>query len=100
MIAALIVLLGLLHVADGLVTYVGLSFRGLEEVNPILNFCADHIGLASSITLFKFGELVIVAFLFADRKKMRSPWVTATLGSVVAFYGWVVTNNVTLVLEA
>lgn len=100
MIALLIVLLGLLHVADGIVTYFGLSFFGLEEVNPILNYCADAVGLGYSITLFKLAELGIVTFLFFDRKKMHSPWITATLASVVVFYGWVVTNNVTLVLEA
>jgi hypothetical protein len=96
----LIILLGLLHVADGVVTYLGLSFFGLEEVNPILNFCADRVGLECSITAFKAGELAVVAFLFLDRKKMRSPWITATLTSAVVFYGWVVTNNVALVLDA
>jgi uncharacterized membrane protein len=98
--AVLIVLLGLLHVADGIVTYLGLSFFGLEEVNPILNYCSHLLGLGCSITLFKAGELVVVALLFLDRNKMRSRWITATLGSAVLFYSWVVTNNVTLVLEA
>lgn len=100
MIALLIVLLGLLHIADGIVTYFGLSFFGLVEVNPILNYCADVVGLGCSITLFKLGELVIIAMMFFDRKKMRNPWITATLASVVVFYGWVVTNNVALVLDA
>lgn len=98
--ALLIVLFGLLHVADGVVTYLGLRFFGLEEVNPVLNFSADAIGLGNSITLFKLGELAVVAFLFMDRHKMRSRWITATLASAVVFYGWVVTNNVALVIEA
>jgi uncharacterized membrane protein len=98
--ALLIILLGLLHVADGIVTYFGLSFFGLQEVNPLLNYCADLVGLGCSITVLKLAELAVVVFLFLDRNKMRSRWITATLGSAVLFYGWVVTNNVTLVLEA
>jgi hypothetical protein len=96
----LIILFGLLHVADGVVTYFGLRFFELEEVNPILTYCAEFIGLESSIVLFKLAELGFIAFLFLDRHKMRSPWITATLASAVVFYGWVVTNNVSLVLDA
>lgn len=96
--ALLILLFGLLHIADGVVTYLGLKFFGLEEVNPVLILSAKAIGLGNSITLFKMGELGLVAFLFFDRHKMRSRWITATLASAVVFYGWVVTNNVSLVV--
>jgi uncharacterized membrane protein len=98
--ALLIVLFGLLHVADGVVTYFGLSFSGLEEANPLLNYCADSVGLGCSITLLKLAELGFVAYLFAGRRNMKSPWITATLASAVVFYSWVVTNNVMLVVEA
>lgn len=96
----LIVLFGILHVADGIVTYLGLSFFGLQEVNPLLNFSAEAIGLGNSITLYKLCEISVAAFLFSDRHKMHSRWITATLASAVIFYGWVVTNNVALVFDA
>ncbi len=98
--ALLIVLFGLLHVADGIVTYFGLSFFGLVEVNPLLNYCADSIGLGCSITLLKMAELSFVMFLFTGRHRMKSRWITATLASAVVFYSWVVTNNVMLVFDA
>lgn len=98
--ALLIVLFGLLHIADGIVTYFGLSWFGLVEVNPVLNYCAETLGLGSSITVLKMLELSVVAFLFARRRRMHSPWITATLASAVVFYSWVVTNNVMLVMDA
>ena len=98
--ALLIILFGLLHVADGIVTYFGLSFFDLEEANPVLNYCADSFGLGCSITVLKMMELSFIAFLFASRRKMKSPWITATLASAVVFYSWVVTNNVMLVVDA
>jgi len=100
MYALLIILFGLLQVADGVVTYLGLSFSGLDEVNPVLNFCAELVGLGYSIVLLKMAGLVFIAFLFTDRHKMKSRWITATLTSAVAFYSWVVTNNVILVVDA
>lgn len=98
--AVLIILFGLLHVADGVVTYFGLTSFGLVEVNPVLNYCADSFGLGCSITVLKIAELSFIAFLFAGRRNMKSRWITATLGSAVMFYSWVVTNNVMLVIDA
>jgi hypothetical protein len=92
-------LYGLLHVADGLVTYLGLSSLRAEEANPILNFFAGLIGLGLSITLFKAAELVLIARLFVKRRSLRSRWVTATLLSAVGSYTWVVTNNLVLVFD-
>lgn len=100
MYAILIILFGLLQVADGIVTYLGLSFTSVEEVNPILNLCAELIGLGYSIVLIKAVGLTFIAFLFLDRHKMKSRWIKATLTSAVAFYSWVVTNNVILVFDA
>lgn len=100
MYAILIILFALLQVADGIVTYFGLSFSGLEEANPVLNFSAELVGLGYSIVLIKAAGLAFIAFLFIDRHKARSRWIKATLTSSVAFYSWVVTNNVMLVIEA
>jgi hypothetical protein len=100
MYAILIILFALLQVADGIVTYLGLSFSGLEEVNPVLNFSSELLGLGYSIFLIKAAGLAFITFLFFDRHKMKSGWIKATLTSAVAFYSWVVTNNVLLVIEA
>lgn len=98
MYAILIILFGLLHIADGIVTYLGLSFFGLEEVNPVLTFSSGVMGLGLSIILFKLAELGFLAFLFNGRRRMRNRWVHVTMASAVGFYGVVVTNNVALVV--
>ncbi|QPK64222.1 hypothetical protein IVG45_04425 [Methylomonas sp. LL1] len=96
----LIVLFGLLHVADGVVTYLGLNFTSVDEVNPVLNYFVELLGLGFSITLLKAACLSVLIFMFYDRHKMKSRWITASLMSAVTFYGWVVSNNVLLVVYA
>jgi len=95
--ALLIVLFGLLQVADGIVTFFGLKCANVDEVNPVLNFFAGLLGLGLSITLIKLAGLAFITFLFFDRRKMKSRWITTTLGLAVAFYSWVVSNNMLLV---
>lgn len=94
----LIVLFGLLQVADGVVTYLGLGSAHLDEANPALDFFAKRLGLGGSITLFKLAGLAFITFLFFDRHKMKSRWITATLASAVSFYSWVVSSNTALVV--
>ena len=96
----LIVLFGLLQIADGVITYLGLDQSLVDEMNPLLNACAEAIGLAASIATLKLGGLAFITFLFLDRHKMKSRWITATLGTAVGFYAWVVANNVSLVMAA
>jgi uncharacterized membrane protein len=94
----LILMFGLLHIADGAVTYFGLKFASVIEVNPILNYCAELFGLGCSITVLKFGILAVIGFLYYERHKMNSCLSTFTLVSAVGFYLWVVSNNVFLVV--
>lgn len=96
--AFFIVLFGLLQIADGIVTFFGLKCAEVDEVNPILNFFADLIGLGYSITLLKLAGLAFILFLFFDRHKMKSRWITTTLGLAVSFYSWVVGSNMLLVI--
>lgn len=96
----LIVLFGLLHVADGVITYLGLRFAAVLEVNPLLNYFVRFMGLGCSITVLKLGIVSIIGFLYIERRKMHSCWSTATLASAVSFYLWVVSNNVFLVVGA
>jgi len=94
-----IVLFGLLQIADGIVTFFGLKLAGVDEVNPILNFFAGFLGLGFSITLIKLAGLAFIAFLFFDRHKMKSRWITTSLGLAVTFYSWVVSSNMMLVVS-
>ncbi len=96
--AFFIVLFGLLQVADGAVTFFGLKFAGVDEVNPVLNCIAGLLGLGLSITLIKLAGLAFITFLFFDRHKMKSRWITTTLALAVSFYSWVVSSNVILVV--
>ncbi|AEG01539.1 DUF5658 family protein [Methylomonas methanica] len=96
--ALLIVFFGLLHIADGLVTYLGLSFAAVDEVNPLLNYFAGLWGLGLAITLLKLAILFAIAYIFLGRDTIKSRWGTATLAWADTFYSWVVTNNFVLVM--
>jgi hypothetical protein len=94
----MIVLFGFLHVADGLVTYLGLSFTNVDEANPILNYFAGQVGLGMAITLLKLTIMVVIAFVYFDRQSIKSRWGTAALAWADTFYSCVVTNNLILVM--
>lgn len=96
----LILLYALLHTADGIVTYLGLKFDLVDEVNPLLIFLAGTMGLGLSIFLLKLLFLEFIAVLYFARHRMVSCWGTATLLTADAFYGWVVSNNIVLVVTA
>lgn len=98
--AALIALFGLLQITDGVVTYLGLDSFGLAEANPLLLTVAGFLGLGGAIAAVKLCGLAFITFLFFDRHKMGSRWITASLVSADTFYSWVVANNVSLVLAA
>ena len=94
----MIVLFGLLHVADGVVTYLGLSFAKVDEANPILNYFAGQLGLGVAIALLKLSIIIVITLIFFDRHSIKSRWGTATLAWADTFYSWVVTNNFILVM--
>lgn len=96
--AFFIIVFGLLQIADGVVTFFGLKSADVDEVNPVLNFFAEQVGLGLSITLLKLAGLAFIVFLFFDRRKMKSRWITTALGLAVTFYSWVVSSNVILVV--
>jgi hypothetical protein len=96
--ALMIIMFGILHIADGIVTYLGLSFANVDEANPVLNYFAAELGLGVAITLLKLVIIGIITFIFFDRDTIKSRWGTATLVSADTFYGWVVTNNFLLVI--
>lgn len=98
--ALLLILFGLLHTADGIITYLGLRFTSVDEANPVLVFFADQFGLGYSITVMKLLCLAVIAYLFFGRHKIKSRLSTATLTGAVTFYCWVVSNNVILVTGA
>ena len=94
----LIVLFAVLHVADGFITYLGLSFTEVDEVNPLLNYAAGILGLGRAIVLLKLIILSFIAAIFFDRCTIKGRWATVALMLAVVFYGGVVTNNVLLVV--
>lgn len=96
--ALLILFFGLLHIADGLVTYLGLSFAAVDEVNPVLNYFAGLWGLGLAITLLKLAILFVITYIFIGRHTIKNRLGTATLAWADTFYSWVVTNNFVLVL--
>jgi len=98
--AILIVTFGLLQLADGIITFMGLSCGKVDEVNPLLNCFADLFGLGASITVLKAVGIAFLGLMFLDRHKIENRWLTGTLCGAVAFYGWVVSNNVYLVVSA
>lgn len=97
---SLIVLFALLHTADGIVTYLGLKFDYVDEVNPVLIYFAGFLGLGFAISLLKMICLGIIGLLFYARRNIGNCWSTATLVSADAFYSWVVSNNILLVAAA
>ena len=97
---SLILLFGLLHTADGIVTYFGLKFNYADEVNPVLLFFAGTMGLGLAIFALKLLCVEFIALLYFARRNMGSCWGTATLFSADAFYSWVVSNNILLVVGA
>lgn len=94
----LIVLFAVLHVADGLITYLGLSFTEVDEVNPLLNYAAGILGLGRAIVLLKLIILSFIAAIFFDRCTIKGRWATVALMLAVVFYSGVVASNVMLVV--
>ncbi|MDD4914084.1 MAG: DUF5658 family protein [Methylococcales bacterium] len=94
----MIVLFGLLHIADGIVTYLGLMLSEVVEVNPLVNYFIELLGLGFSIILLKLACLLVIATLYVRRRRMTSIWSTTTLACATSFYFWVVNNNVGLLL--
>jgi hypothetical protein len=94
----LIVLFALLHVADGFITYLGLSFTDVDEVNPLLNYAAGILGLGRAIVLLKLIILSLIAAIFFDRCTIKGRWATVALMLAVVFYSGVVASNVMLVV--
>ncbi len=97
---SLILLFALLHTADGVITYLGLKFDYVDEVNPVLLFFAGTMGLGLAIFLLKLLCLEFIAVLFFARRNMKGCLGTAALIGADAFYSWVVSNNILLVATA
>ncbi len=96
--SCMIVLFGILHVTDGVLTYLGLSFTSVDEANPILNYVAGQYGLGLAITLVKLTVLLVLVLVYFARQSIRSRWGTAALAWADTFYGWVVANNFILIM--
>ena len=97
--AFLLILFGLLHIADGIITYLALLYADTAEINPLLNTVADSIGLGHAILLLKFVCLAVIAYLYFERRKMKNLSGTMALICANCFYLWVVINNTMLLMD-
>lgn len=98
--ALLLILLGLLQMADGTVTYLGIKGDSVDEANPVAEWCFEYVGLGCSITAVKLAVVALIALIFFRRRQLKRRFLTATLSLLVSFYSWVVANNMMLVFAS
>jgi len=94
----LILLFGLLNIADGILTYLGLRYCEVAEANPILDVFSNTIGLGYSIMLIKSMVLASLLMLFLSRNTVNRCGSSLMLVAGNVLYFWVVGNNANLVL--
>jgi len=95
---SLILLFGLLNIADGILTYLGLRYCEVAEANPILDIFSHTIGLGYSIILVKSMVLASLIMLFLSRNTVNRCGSSIMLLTGNLLYFWVVGNNANLVL--
>jgi hypothetical protein len=83
---ALFLLFVLLQVADGYTTYRLLSAGG-KELNPLLAYAFDRIGLVPGLVIYKGVCVAGGGWLYLSQQW----WIIAAL---LMFYLWVVWHNV------
>ena len=65
MILALLILFGFLQVADGYTTYKLLS-NGGRELNPVMRWVMDKLGMVQGLVLMKLLTIGLVAAAFSE----------------------------------
>lgn len=95
--AGLIVFIALLNIADGALTYLGLTFFEVYEANPVLDLFSSRLGLGSAIVFIKAIILSGLLLLFFRRSCARCITNITTLALTNVFYLWVVGNNTDLI---
>ena len=96
--AGLILLLGMLNISDGALTYYGLAYCDLVEANPVLDFFSPTLSLGYSILLVKIVILLPLLQIFLSRAIIQSCKSTLALMFGNLLYVWVVSNNANLIL--
>lgn len=96
--AALIIFIALLNIADGVLTYLGLTFFDVAESNPVLDVFSSRLGLGSAIIFIKAIILYGLILMFIKRSCYRCYTNITTLFLTNVFYLWVVGNNTDLIL--
>lgn len=95
--ACLIILIALLNIADGFLTYFGLTLFEVYEANPVLDMFSSRLGLGSAIIFIKAIILSGLILLFFRRSCARCMTNITTLALANVFYLWVVGNNTDLI---
>ena len=96
--AGLIILIALLNIADGVLTYLGLTFYEVAEANPVLDVFSSRLGLGSAIIFIKAIIISGLVLMFIKRSCIRCYTNITTLFLTNVFYLWVVGNNTDLIL--
>ena len=96
--AGLIILIALLNIADGVLTYLGLTFFEVAEANPVLDLFSSRLGLGSAIIFIKAIIISGLILIFIRRSCARCYTNITTLFLTNVFYLWVVGNNTDVIL--
>lgn len=96
--AGLIILIALLNIADGALTYLGLTFFEVAETNPVLDLFSSRLGLGSAIIFIKAIIISGLILMFVKRNCTRCYTNITTLFLTNIFYIWVVGNNTDVIL--
>lgn len=98
--ALLIILFGLLNITDGALTFHGLKFGSVAELNPVLDYLGSHLGLSLGYAILAVKTLVIAALAYLLTCHYRMNRCAGILALIIAniFYLWVVGNNAHLVM--
>lgn len=77
----------ILQIADGVLTYVGMSC-GLPEGNPVAVWFFDRIGVVPTLLFFKLSSILAAYFLyFAEAEKIMVSLSALTI--IFAILPWI-----------
>lgn len=93
----LVVLLVILMLLDTLLSYVGVYFLGIPEANPLLNkLKPDSFLFIKLMSTALVGVLLYIAYSLVEQRpnpKLKK-LITYSVLPVLAFYSFVVANNI------
>lgn len=86
------VLIGL-QVRDYKTTLDGFKHGASEEAAATKGFI-EKLGLKNGVALAKLLAIVVVLGMVVIQLRQPSPWMPYALGAAIAYYAWVIVNNI------